>query len=327
MKLQTFALTAMAVAGLLTPPALTQEENGQKRAIVTHTGKIVKFERGDPAIVLVKTEKAELNAELAPMTFIEKEKLTLVPEQEITIKGYEMVRDGKSVFVATELTSQGSVVKLRDADFKPLWTETTRTTVQPAIVTTTGTVKTFTRGDPAIAVLQTDKGELVTELAPMTFVEENRLLLAPNEAITLRGYENVRDGKTVFVATEVTMPDRRIVKLRTETREPVWVKTAPATELGEIRDLSGAVTVVDTTDTPDGRTVTIKTDDGPRVIAVAPGTYLTKHRYVLAPGDKVIVRGWDTNRAGRRVFLASELRLGSHVWRFRAPDGRVLWID
>ena len=38
----------------------------------------------------------------------------------------------------------------------------------------------------------------------MTFIEANKLVLAPNDAVTVRGYETIRDGKTVFVATEVT---------------------------------------------------------------------------------------------------------------------------
>jgi hypothetical protein len=322
-------MTALAVLALLFGQAAAQEENGQKQIIVAHTGRILKVERGDPAVVFVKTDKADLNVELAPMTFIEQQKLTLAPDQDVTIRGYETIRDGKAVFVATEVTSQGNVVKLRDPDLKPLWTVKTTTVDQPAIVTYTGTVRTFQRGDPATVILETDKGELVTELAPMTFVEENKLVLAPKEAVTLRGYEVLRDGRKVFVATEVTMPDRRIVKLRSESREPLWVKTAPAAvNLGEVRDVTGAVTVVDTTDTPDGRYVTINTNSGPRIIAVGPGTYLTKHRYVFAPGERIIVRGWDVDRAGRRVFLASEVhRSGGVVWRFRRPDGRVLWID
>jgi hypothetical protein len=279
---------------------------------------------------VVKTDKADLDVELAPMTFIEQNKLTLAPDANISVRGYETLRDGKTVFVATEVTLAGNVVKLRDPEFRPLWTVKSTTIEQPAahIFTHTGKVKTFERSDPARVVVVTDKGDIVTELAPMTFVEENKLLLAPNEVVTVRGYETLRDGKTVFVATEVTTNDRRVVKLRSPTLDPLWVSAdATVYKESDLTDVTGAVTVVETTDTPDGRYVTVKTDSGERVIALAPGTYLAKHRYVLAPGERVVVRGWDSQRRGRRVFLAAELKLGNSTYKFRRPDGRVLWID
>jgi hypothetical protein len=321
-------LTALTALTAWTTQSIAQDGNGHKKTIVTHTGKVVTFEKSDPAMVVVKTEKADVNVELAPMAFLETSKLTLEPDADVTVRGYEMMRDGKTVFVATEVTSGSNVVKLRDPEFKPLWTVKTVEQQPVTVVTYTGKVKTFTKADPALVVVETDKGAITTELAPMTFIDENKLVLAPNEMITVRGYETTRDGKTVFVATELTAPDRRVIRFRSDAREPVWVKTTKTTTTvykeADITDLNGAVTVIETTDTPEGRTITIKTDDGPRVIALAPGTYLEKNQYVLKPGDRIRVRGWHRPRG---AFLASELRLGDRVWRFRAPDGRVLWVE
>jgi hypothetical protein len=313
--------------------AVAQEENGQKKTVIAYSGKVVRVDPGDPAMVVVKTDKADLNVELAPMTFIEQNKLTLTPDSEVTVRGYETLRSGRNVFVATEVNSGGTLVKLRDADFKPLWVTTTKVEPQQpatAIVTYSGKVKTFQRADPALAVIETDKGAITAELGPMTYLEENKLLLNPNDVITVRGYNVTRGDRDVFVVTDVTTAEPRTVRFRSEKRDPLWVKTTTETvtlKPGDITDLSGDVTVVETTDTPDGRYVTIKTDAGPRVIAVGPGPYLEKQRYVFTPGDRIRVRGWASTRAGRPVFLASEVHRGDTVWRFRRPDGRVLWID
>ena len=325
-------ITAFTALTVWSTPSIAQveKENGHKKTVVAYTGKVVKLEKGDPAMVVVKTDKTDLDVELAPTTFLETSKLTLAPDSDITVRGYETMKDGKTVFVATEVTSGTNVVKLRDPDFKPLWTvKTTAVEQQPAqIVTYTGKVKTFTKGDPALVVVETDKGAITTELAPMSFIDENKILLAPDQTITVRGYETTREGKTVFIATEMTAPDRRVIRFRSDTREPVWVKTTTTTyKEADLTDLNGTVTVVETTDTPDGRYITIKTDDGPRVIALAPGTYLEKNRYVFAPGERIRVRGWNSQRHGARVFLAADVHRGDTVWRFRRPDGRVLWIE
>ena len=90
------------------------------------------------------------------------------------------------------------------------------------------------------------------------------------------------------------------MRLRSDTLEPVWVKTTgdqtTTFKEGDLIDVNGTVTAIETTDTPDGRFVTIKTEEGPRTIALAPGTYLEKNKYVLTPGDRVRVRGWHSMR-------------------------------
>jgi outer membrane protein assembly factor BamB len=246
------------------------------------------------------------------------------PEDEITLKGYEKTKDGKTTLVVTEVTTKDKrVVKLRGDDFNPVWAKvTTANGHGEKIVTYSGKVKSFEKMDPAMVFITTDKGDIQAELAPMTFIEENKLLFAPDDMIVVKGFEKMRDGKRLFVVTEVTTKDKRVVKLRNDARTPVWVKVDRPTET---RDLTGAVTVVETMDTPDGRLVTIKTDTGEQVIALGPGTYLEKHRYVLTPGERIVVKGYEVNRGGKRVFLALNVKKGDAIWKFRRDDGTILW--
>jgi len=322
-------LAGLCVAGLLSTGLAAQEtrkdkeKETEKRTVVVRTGKVKTFEKSDPARVVIRTDKDEVNAELAPMTFLDENKLVLAPDQEVTLRGYEMTRDGRSVFVTTEVTSDGRVVKLRNDEFAPLWTMTTPQGPEKAIAVT-GRVRVFEKANPARVVIVTDSGETTAELAPVTYLEQNKLVFNPNDVITVTGYQTLRDGRPVFIVTEVTGRDRRVVKLRGINREPLWTKVATV-ETTEAMDLSGTVTVVETKDTPDGRLVTVKTDSGDRVIALGPGAYLEKQRYVLRPGERIVVNGWDVDRGGRRVFLAGHLRIGSNVWTFRRPDRTVIW--
>jgi len=92
-----------------------------------------------------------------------------------------------------------------------------------------------------------------------------------------------------------------------------------------IRDVTGAVTAVETEDTPDGRLVRIKGDDGERVIALGPIKFIERHRYELKPGETVGVKGYEVTRGGKTVFLVTEIRRGDQTWKFRRDDGTPLW--
>ena len=135
-----------------------------------------------------------------------------------------------------------------------------------------------------------------------------------------------RGDHEVFVVTEVTTKEHAAIRLRRENLTPVWVKG----EMGirttrELRDLTGTVTIVDATDSSDGRLVTIKTDAGERVIALAPGTYLEKQKWELKPSDSISIKGYELERDGRKVFVTTELRKGDQTWKFRREDGTPLW--
>jgi sporulation protein YlmC with PRC-barrel domain len=88
----------------------------------------------------------------------------------------------------------------------------------------TGKIKTFKKQDPAMVVLKTDVAELQVELAPVAFLEANRLIFNADDDVTVKAYEITRDGEKIFVVTEVTTGDKRIVKFRRDDATPVWSK-------------------------------------------------------------------------------------------------------
>jgi hypothetical protein len=325
MKRLTCLVAALCVTGFLSMQLVAQE-NGHKKTIVTQTGKVITFERGDPAFVTIKTDKGEINAELAPVTFLDENKLVFTPEDNVTLKGYELTRDGKKVFVITEVTTKDNrTVVFRGADFNPVWVAKTNGHGE-MVVSHRGKVTTFERGEPAMVLIKTEKGDVNAELAPTTFLDENKIIFAPDDEIMVKGFEVDRGGRKVFVVTEVTTKDRRIVKLRGADKAPVWAKLEKLEQMKELRDITGSVTVIETVDTPDGRTVTIKDDSGAeRVIALGPGTYLEKNKYVLKPGETITIKGFEVDRGGKRVFLAAEVKRGDATWKFRRHDGKVLW--
>jgi sporulation protein YlmC with PRC-barrel domain len=92
-----------------------------------------------------------------------------------------------------------------------------------------------------------------------------------------------------------------------------------------VKDLSGAVAAVETTDTPDGRLVRINADGGERVIALGPIKFIERNRYHLRPGETINVKGYEVMRGDNAVFLVTEIRKGDQTWKFRRDDGTPLW--
>jgi sporulation protein YlmC with PRC-barrel domain len=88
----------------------------------------------------------------------------------------------------------------------------------------TGKIKTFTKQDPAMFVLKTEGADITAELAPMSFLDANRLTFNADDDVTVKAYEITREGRKLFVVTEVTTSDKRIVKFRRDDQTPVWSK-------------------------------------------------------------------------------------------------------
>lgn len=204
------------------------------------------------------------------------------------------------------------------------------------IVSRSGTIRSFTRGDHGQLVLATTQGELNADLGSTTLIEQNNLRLDDGSQVTVRGYETTKDGRNSFVVTEV-ISNERTVRLRNDPVANVsdqgTYATSPATTTGSpypIRDLSGTVSYVESSPCEEsgyGRQVTIHTADGDRVVALAPGDYLDSRRWSLRPNDTVTVKGYDYDRNGRRVFIATELRRGSDTWTFRRADLTPVWAN
>jgi len=197
-------------------------------------------------------------------------------------------------------------------------------------ITHTGTIKTFTRGEPSNLVITTNQGEIHADLGPASFLDQNQLKFDAGSAITVRGFETTRDGRTTFVVTEVVANERTVALQRNDAaRISGDVVTSPAGESQyPIRDITGTVTYIESgacEESGYGRQVTIRTADGERTVALAPGTYLDERRWVLNPRDTITVRGYDYDRNGTRTFIATELRRGNDTWQFRRADLTPLW--
>jgi len=323
----------LCVLSIICPQGMTQDNKEQeKEKVRVVKGKIKTFTKGDPATVVIASDSGEVQAELAPMSFIEREKLVFNANDEITVSGFEQMRDGRRTFVVSDVTlANRPAVRFRKPDMTPIWsTEGIKVEgnggAQAKIVPLTGKVKTFTRTDPAIVVITTSTGDVQAELAPMSFLEEHKLLLNPNDDITVKGYKVMKGDREVFVVTEVTTKEHASIRLRNPNLTPVWVKGEGAVRTTRtLSDLTGTVTVVDTTDGPDGRLVTVKTDSGERVIALAPGTFLEKNRWELKPAERISIKGFEMDRDGRKVFVTTELRKGDQTWKIRREDGTPLW--
>ena len=327
------AMGLLCLLSIICPQGMTQEREKEKKEqekVRVVKGKIKTFTKGDPSYVVITSDTGEVRTELAPMTFIEREKLVFNPNEEVTIRGFDQMRDGTRTFIASDVTiGTRPVVRFRRDDFTPIWSTTEITNGadgQQKIVAVTGKVKTFTKGDPAMLMVTTSSGEVHAELAPVAFLEEQKLVFNPNDDVTLRGYKMMKGDHDVFVVTEVTTKEHASIKLRRENLTPLWVKAEGGVRTNrQITDLTGTITVVDTTDSPDGRLVTVKTDAGERVIALAPGSYLEKQRWELKPAETISIKGYELERDGRKVFITTEIRKGDQTWKFRREDGSPLW--
>jgi len=208
-------------------------------------------------------------------------------------------------------------------------------TGQRQIMTRTGTIRSFNRGDASTLVLATSQGDVQADLGPASVIEQNKLALDNGAKITVKGYETTRDGRTSFVVTEV-VSNERTIRLRQDdvalandgaARYPS-AAVERTTEVQGMRDLTGTITYVESSPCEEsgyGRQVRVRTSDGERVVALAPGNYLDSRRWVLRPQDTITVRGYDYDRNGNRVFIATELKRGNDTWQFRRADGTPLW--
>jgi sporulation protein YlmC with PRC-barrel domain len=201
------------------------------RTILVHTGTVKTFQRVDPAQVVITTDRGEVQAELGPMSFIDRERLTFDPNANVTLKGYDRMQNGRNTFVVTEVTKDGRAVRLRRDDLTPVWSDATvgqQTTDAPsALHDVTGTVTYVESGTCGESPqgrqvnLRTTDGERIIGLAPGTYLDSQRWSLRNDDTITVRGYDYGQNGRRIFVATEVRKGNETW-KLRRDDGTPLW---------------------------------------------------------------------------------------------------------
>lgn len=73
-------------------------------------------------------------------------------------------------------------------------------------------------------LLKTAKGELSVHLGPSSFVDSQRMKIAPHDLIKVAGSRVTYDGKSALIATIVRKGDERW-RLRTDSGTPLWPLT------------------------------------------------------------------------------------------------------
>jgi sporulation protein YlmC with PRC-barrel domain len=96
----------------------------------------------------------------------------------------------------------------------------------------------------------------------------------------------------------------------------------PVTITGTVEDV--------TTTTPmkgvsDAATLTIKTDQGTKMVQVGPSWYVGRQDLRFLKGDQVTIKGVNATVGSDQVVLASEIRSSSGTLRLRDDQGRPVW--
>jgi hypothetical protein len=143
-----------------------------------------------------------------------------------------MIRTGWLVLVA--LTSVGCATPARD----PALTAHERSSgMPPSFVetrTADGEILGVDRQPPGTEIaqglsvrLQVDREQpIVVQLAPGWYLDENGIAYGAQERMTVRGRREVRNGRSVLIATEVRRGERW-VPLRDEEGRPLWHAETP----------------------------------------------------------------------------------------------------
>lgn len=318
----TFQIRFRSILGalcILAAPVLAQE-------ITVVTGKIKTFERADPAQVVISTGSGDLYAELAPVTFLEEQKLVFNPGAEITVRGFEETRGGRRTVVVTEVTTrERPAIRLRRDDRSPVWIGAVRAPGGGTELTVVkGKVKMIEKKDPVLVTVTTESGDYVAELAPETFLEEQKILLEQGAEITLRGFEDSRGDRRTLVVTEVTTRERPAIRLRREDRTPVWNVRVGQGET-QIRMVKGKIKTFEKTGDP--ASVTLVTDEGEIFAELAPPTFLEEQKLVFNTDEEITLRGFEESRSGRRTLVVTEVTTRERpAIRLRREDRSPVWI-
>jgi sporulation protein YlmC with PRC-barrel domain/predicted RecA/RadA family phage recombinase len=89
----------------------------------TYTGTVVSYNESavQPTVTLRVANEPERIIEVAPASYLQREKFELRPNETVTIKAAEFDRSGKKVLIGTELRRDDRVVILRDDRGSPKW--------------------------------------------------------------------------------------------------------------------------------------------------------------------------------------------------------------
>lgn len=138
MNRKGFAVMAVLVGLVLSVGAIAQAGGGwggrggkgrmyDPTTVATVTGTVesvakVQMGRGQGVHVTVKTAEGSLEVDLGPSFYVDAQPVKLAAGDAVTVTGSKIMRGGRAVIIAAEITKGGQVLKLRDpATGVPLW--------------------------------------------------------------------------------------------------------------------------------------------------------------------------------------------------------------
>ena len=71
---------------------------------------------------------------------------------------------------------------------------------------------------------------------------------------------------------------------------------------------------------------TLKTDKGPVEVILGPSWYVDRQSFILAPQDKVKVKGSVVAVSGQPTIIATAVTKGKQTWKLRHSSGMPVWV-
>ncbi|MFP3868918.1 MAG: DNA-binding protein [Desulfobacteraceae bacterium] len=100
------------------------------RSVTSLAGEVTAVEKYTPGRggslyglrVILKTENETLPIILGPAWYIEQQDFTIAPQDRVEVKGSRLSIQGQPTILAAELKKGNKILKLRDGQGRPLWT-------------------------------------------------------------------------------------------------------------------------------------------------------------------------------------------------------------
>ncbi|MHC4307599.1 MAG: hypothetical protein ACYSR7_03125 [Planctomycetota bacterium] len=206
--------------------------------------------------LMVKTGEKTVSVHLGPGWYIENQGIVFEPEDKLKITGSEVTFDEEEVIIASEIMRGDEVLELRDEKGIPAWSGWRRSSdtrpfnqrgmcwigtcgcvpcVQYCSIYSTNTIETI-YGDVVSVekaasgrgmyygvhlTVKTEKETLSVRLGPEWFMENQGIMIMPDDKVEIKGHRISDRGGTAIIAAEVTKGDE-ILRLRDESGLPFW---------------------------------------------------------------------------------------------------------
>ena len=117
----TMVVFAVGLAGIQNTPA---QNDYDVKTVGTIGGRDLSVEKTAPANwinLLLQTGKETIAVQLGPDWYIDKQTPRIQPNDTIKVTGSRVTMDGRSIFVAADVTRGNELLRLREANGIPFW--------------------------------------------------------------------------------------------------------------------------------------------------------------------------------------------------------------